>query len=126
MILPKAPARISDTQIISPIEALDLTRVIRYQQIATIATKRNILRINLPIEPPNSMPKAMPLFSVKWMINQLVILNSWPSTMCVLIQIFITWSINKTRNIVNAANFPLLIFNTKSSPNFHDENSESC
>jgi hypothetical protein len=46
--------------------------------------------------------------------------------MCVLIQIFITWSINKTRNIVNAANFPLLIFNTKSSPNFHDENSESC
>ena len=63
----------------------------------------------LPLSPPNSMPKAIPLFSVKWMMNQFPnTANSWPKYILVLIQIFSTWSAMRTESVMKRAFFKSL------------------
>jgi len=46
-----------------------LIRSRRYQPIPIIAAIRNKLRASFPKGPPKESPKAMPSFSVKWMIK---------------------------------------------------------
>ena len=71
--------------------------------MTTIILKR--LSRTFPVSPPNSNPKAIPLFSVKWIINQSNILNSCPRNIFVFIQNLRAWS---TRTRVMAVESTLL------------------
>lgn len=63
-----------------------------------MAITLKMLKSNFPAEPANSIPKAIPLFSVKWIMNQSgKITNSCPRYMFVLIQILRTWSKSSTK-----------------------------
>lgn len=62
---------------------------------------RNKLKKDVPIK---SMPKAIPLFSTKQILNQLVISIVSYKDIFVLTKYFIIWSVTKTRTIVEAAN----------------------
>ena len=65
MIFPIAPAKMSDKFMISPRWYLCLIIYTNPYPIPNTATIRNKVNTSLPVSPPNSMPNAIPLFSVK-------------------------------------------------------------
>ena len=108
-MLPMAPAKISEKQTIDPVVAFVLTRCHRYQPIPLTSAILNTLKKSLPKDPPNSSPKAMPLFSVKWMMNHSpAIWYSWPRNMFVLIQNLTAWSASKNKKIMSRGRFNAL------------------
>jgi hypothetical protein len=75
-----------------------------------------MLRIYFPVLLPNSNPNAIPLFSIKWRMNQFLKTTiSSPGTRCVLIHILRTWSTSNTNRMRRIDFVLLLIGNSKSA-----------
>lgn len=68
-MFPAAPAMIIAMQTISPVGTPRCTTLLNKEQKKITATSRNIVK---NIVPTKSIPNAIPLFSMKRILNQLV------------------------------------------------------
>ena len=109
-----APASIREKLRINPNGALVFTRRTKYQPIPNTAAILKILSSIFPNDPPNFIPKAIPGFSVKWILNQFPIIGIslciGAGAKCNFIQNFNDWSTRRIKNITNSAFYPRLIF----------------
>ena len=71
-----APPSIKPIEINAPLSKPFFVIVYKYLIPRVTITILKMVRKYLPALPPNSKPKAIPLFSAKWIINQSYIMNS--------------------------------------------------
>jgi hypothetical protein len=102
-MFPMAPAMIREKLSTNPKGTFFFHKVDKYHPSAPTATILKILRMYLPKLVPSSNPNAIPLFSTKWIINQfLAMMNSSPSIIWVLTQIFKIWSARRIIKMIRS------------------------